>query len=159
MGRKMLMPGTHKKHLTKEEIATKTESADRLAEFTPLNFKKVPRELTAVEKKEWKRLAEDLQGLPLSELDRNALAAYCGWWSVYLEAKKERDELGVIVEEERKDYTIRKKNPAIELMATASKEIKSIASEIGLTVNGRLQIVTSYNDADDIDDDDDFAKI
>lgn len=156
-GRKPKLPNTQTGNLTKEQRAVQAENESKLGEFTSLDFSKVPRELTKDEKKEWRRLAKDLAGLPLSELDRNLLITYCSYWSMYLEAKRNRDTNGVLVEEERNGYSIQKRNPAIDIMATASREIKAISSDLGLTVNGRLQIINQQNLGED--EDDPFANL
>ena len=86
-------------------------------------------------------------------MDRNLLITYCSYWGVFVEAKKNRDKFGVLVKEERNGYVIEKRNPAIDLMATATREIKSISADLGLNLTGRLNLINSMNLSDQDEED------
>lgn len=153
MARPVKMPGSHTGNYTKEQQAIQNDNRAKLEGFTPLDFERVPNSLTKRERKEWLRLSQDLYGLPLSELDRNLLISYCSYWSMFIEAKENRDKLGVLVQEERNGYMISKRNPAIDIMATATREIKAISADLGLNLNGRLQLINAMNTSDEEDGD------
>lgn len=158
-GRNRKLPTTTTGHRSKEEKEKQLLESKKLGEFTPLNFEKIPDILNREQRKIWRSLAIDLANLPLSELDRNLLASYCVWVNVFNECTADINEHGSVIIETRRDDTIRKKNPSVEVLATASKEIKSIAGNLGLTIDSRLRLIAGDTTAEEVDEDDDFAGI
>ncbi|WP_426065524.1 phage terminase small subunit P27 family, partial [Escherichia coli] len=88
-------------------------------------------------KQEYKRVVGDLQKLPLRNLDRAMLENYCLWYSVFKETSQKLTEQGNILDHGEGNY---EENPLIKTLEKATKNIKSTASELGLTVDSRLRL-------------------
>lgn len=137
MGRKISLLDNNKKHLTKEEKASR-KTAEKLSgdgfvamQVTP------PNHMNPIAKQEYKRVIEDIQKLPLRNLDRAILENYCVWYSIFKEASKKLNEHGSFIKKNDGTY---EENPVIKTMEKATKNIKSTASELGLTVDSRLRL-------------------
>ncbi|MHC5226909.1 phage terminase small subunit P27 family [Enterococcus sp. LJL99] len=145
MGRKKKLTAVTNKNYTKEELEKKKEEEEILYTFPPLNFKKLPLKLDDLAKKEWKRLAKivDTQNLPISELDRAIVTNYCVYVSI---SERAREQLN----HEPLTYD-GKKNQVIDVLNGANKELKSVASQLGLTIDSRMRIKnpTSEKEVDD----------
>lgn len=138
MGRKLKVVENNKKHLTKAEKAVRVEiqksAGDGLAELrlTP------PAHLGKIAKKEYKRVVNDLQTLPIRDLDRAVLENYCTWYGIYVEASQKVNEIGISVFSEDKGMWIQ--NPLIVTLEKATNNIKSCAAQLGLTVDSRMKM-------------------
>jgi P27 family predicted phage terminase small subunit len=152
MARPRKLVDVNKKNFTKEELDKRKEEEKKLDEFKKLEGKKIPSELGRVGKEEWKRLTPLMENLPVSELDRNLLVMYCRYYELYLLASKEVSLYGISIEEDRGGIIVRKQNPSLTSMLSMTKEIKSIASSLGLTINSRLQILGTNKEEEDDND-------
>ncbi|MGT2934262.1 phage terminase small subunit P27 family [Streptococcus catagoni] len=137
MGRKLKVVETTKKHLTKEEkIARETaqnKASDGLSklQITP------PKHLNQVARAEYKRIIDDLQNLPLRNLDRAILESYCTWYAIYKAAAKKLDEVGYFTNDLDKGLI---PSPLILTLEKATAHIRSSASQLGLTVDSRMKM-------------------
>lgn len=136
MARKLTLLDSNKKHLTKDEIADRKQ-AEKLASdgFSEMQTT-APNHLNSVAKQEYKRVVKDIQKLPLRNLDRALLENYCLWYSVFKETSKKLSEEGMTVIEDEMSV----EHPLIKTLEKATKNIKSTASELGLTVDSRLRL-------------------
>lgn len=146
MGRKAVLSGASSKHYTKDELEEKQKQEEVLYTFEPLDFSKVPKKLDKLAKAEWKRLGLiiDTRNLPISELDRSIVINYCVYVSV---SERAREQL--LTEPLTIDG---RKNPIIDVLNGANKELKSLASQLGLTIDSRMRIknpTTEVNTEDD----------
>lgn len=136
MSKKFKVLDNNKKNFTKNEIADRKE-VERLAAdgFDPMQITP-PNHLNSIAKQEYKRVIEDVQKLPLRNLDRAMLESYCLWYSVFKETSLKLREEGMIIVED--EYSI--EHPLVKTLEKATKNIRSTASELGLTVDSRLRI-------------------
>ncbi len=158
MARPRKLSAVNKKHFSKEELAERQEQEAVLKEFDELDTDNVPSFLDRLAKQEWQRISPIINDLPISELDRQSLAMYCQYVSIFIQATKDLKKRGITITEERANGSITKQNPSFQTMLNASKEIKSIASGLGLTIDSRMRILGANKD-DDNQDNDIFAKM
>ena len=152
MGRKAVLSAVTDKHLTKEELEEKQEQEAVLYTFEPLNFTKVPIKLDKIARKEWKRLSEivDSRNLPLSELDRAIVTNYCVYVAI---SERAREQLNV------EPLTIDgRKNQVVDVLNGANKELKSLASQLGLTIDSRMRIKNPVAEPEGADEFGDMLK-
>lgn len=137
MGRKITLLDNTKKNLTKDEIEDR-KAAESLAGdgFVEMQIT-APNHLNSIAKQEYKRVVQDIQKLPLRNLDRAMLENYCLWYSVFKETSQKLTQQGNIIGDEVNGY---EENPLIKTLEKATKNIKSTASELGLTVDSRLRL-------------------
>lgn len=157
-GRKFKVLETNKKNFTKNEIADRKAIQDKASDGLKALQKSAPNHLNPIARYEYERVWEDLQNLPVKNLDRATLEMYCTWYAIYREAEKDVKENGIFMEvsyfEESEDADGKikkelatfidktKKNPAVTVMNDASSNIMRCASNLGLTVDSRLRIYT-----------------
>lgn len=152
MARPKKLVDAQRGHLTKEQIAEKKDQEEALEQLTPLDVDDVPKFLDAKGKKEWKRIAPLMQELPISELDRQMLAMYCNYVSIYEQCARALKKEGLtIVEIGSKGQAITKQNVHFQTMIQASREIKNIASTMGLTLDSRLRILVPERESANVD--------
>lgn len=146
MGRKTVLSGATSKHYTKEELEKKLEQEEILYTFEPLNFKIYPKNLDANAKKEWKRLSKivDSRNLPISELDRAIVTNYCMYVSISERAREQLNQEPLTIDG--------KKNQIIDVLNGANKELKSLASQLGLTIDSRMRIKNPTQENENNDD-------
>lgn len=146
MGRKAVLSTVTDKHLTKEELEEKQGQEAILYTFEPLNFKKTPQKLDNLARKEWKRLAEivDSRNLPLSELDRAIVVNYCVYVSISERAREQLNTEPLTIDG--------RKNQIVDVLNGANKELKSLASQLGLTIDSRMRIKNPTSEADSVDE-------
>lgn len=146
MGRKTVLTGASSKHYTKEELEIKQEQEKILYTFEPLNFKILPKKLDKLAKKEWRRLATivDSRNLPISELDRAIVTNYCMYVSISERAREQLNQEPLTIDG--------KKNQIIDVLNGANKELKSLASQLGLTIDSRLRIKNPTQENENNDD-------
>lgn len=95
------------------------------------NCKKTPpRHLDSVAKAEYRRIVDTLGKLPLRNLDRTELELYCTWYSVY------KNTLIKLKEETDPDEI----SSFVSTLDKATRNIKGLASDLGLNVNSRMQM-------------------
>lgn len=140
VGRNLKIVENNKKHFTKEEKESRV-NVEELAskDLTPLQ-KTPPKHFNTVAKAEYKRLINDLQKLPLRNLDRGVLESYCTWYAIYKDIDKRLNEMGyvILIDTDYGEQYV--ENPLIKTLERATKNIKGCASSLGLTVDSRMRI-------------------
>lgn len=97
-----------------------------------------PPELGPVARKEWHRLAAELAKLRiLTQLDRAALAAYCGAYALWAEATENIQKFGTMVKSPT-GYPIQ--SPYVSIANRQAEIMMRIASEFGFTPASRSRI-------------------
>lgn len=97
-----------------------------------------PPELSPVAKREWDRLAAELVKLKLlTNLDRAALAAYCGAYALWAEATEAIQKYGTMVKSPS-GYPIQ--SPYVAIANRQAEIMMRVASEFGFTPASRGRI-------------------
>jgi P27 family predicted phage terminase small subunit len=102
-----------------------------------------PPELGPVAQKEWQRLVGELGALRiLTNLDRAALAAYCGAYALWAEATENIQKYGTMVKSPS-GYPIQ--SPYVAIANRQAEIMMRIASEFGFTPasRGRISVAQS----------------
>jgi P27 family predicted phage terminase small subunit len=103
-----------------------------------------PVELGPVARREWDRLAGELAPLRLlTNLDRAALAAYCGAYGMWAEATEAIQKFGTMVKSPS-GYPIQ--SPYVSIANRQAEIMMRIASEFGFTPASRSRISTPSAD-------------
>lgn len=143
MGRKLTLLDNNKMHMTKDQIEDR-KAAEKLAADGLVEMQiSAPNHLNSIAKQEYKRVIGDLQKLPLRNLDRAILENYCLWYSVFKETSRKLTEQGNILQDPNGEYY---ENPLLRTLEKATKNIRSTASELGLTVDSRLRLYLPKKD-------------
>ena len=99
-----------------------------------------PVELGPVARREWDRLAAELAPLRiLTNLDRAALAAYCGAYGMWAEATEAIQKFGTMVKSPT-GYPVQ--SPYVSIANRQAEIMMRIASEFGFTPASRSRIST-----------------
>jgi P27 family predicted phage terminase small subunit len=99
-----------------------------------------PPELGPVARREWDRLSQELASLGLlTNLDRSALAAYCGAYALWAEATEAIQKYGTMVKSPS-GYPIQ--SPYVAIANRQAEIMMRIASEFGFTPASRSRIST-----------------
>ena len=99
-----------------------------------------PPELGPVARREWDRLADELGALRLlTNLDRAALAAYCGAYSLWAEATEAIQKYGTMIKSPSGYPT---QSPYVAIANRQAEIMMRIASEFGFTPASRSRIST-----------------
>src|ERR1041384_3815096 len=107
-----------------------------------------PAELGPIARGEWDRMAPQLASLRiLTQLDRAALAAYCGAYAMWAEATEAIQKYGTMVKSPS-GYPVQ--SPYVSVANRQAEIMMRIASEFGLTPASRSRIVTPDKDKDDL---------
>jgi P27 family predicted phage terminase small subunit len=102
-----------------------------------------PPELGPVAQREWNRLVGELIALRLlTNLDRAALAAYCGAYAMWAEATEAIQKFGTMVKSPT-GYPIQ--SPYVAIANRQAEIMMRIASEFGFTPASRSRISTPSN--------------
>ena len=102
-----------------------------------------PPELGPVAQREWSRLVGELTALKLlTNLDRAALAAYCGAYALWAEATEAIQKYGTMVKSPS-GYPIQ--SPYVSIANRQAEIMMRIASEFGFTPASRSRISTPSN--------------
>ncbi|HEY7299472.1 MAG TPA: phage terminase small subunit P27 family [Xanthobacteraceae bacterium] len=102
-----------------------------------------PLELGPVAKREWERLVQELVPLRiLTNLDRAALAAYCGAYGMWAEATEAIQKYGTMVKSPT-GYPVQ--SPYVSIANRQAEIMMRIASEFGFTPASRSRIATPGN--------------
>jgi P27 family predicted phage terminase small subunit len=103
-----------------------------------------PEELSPVARREWDRLVGELAALRiLTNLDRAALAAYCGAYSMWAEATQNIQKFGTMVKSPT-GYPVQ--SPYVSIANRQAEIMMRIASEFGFTPASRSRISTPNPD-------------
>lgn len=142
-GRKIKPLKNNKSHLTNDQKEIRT-NAEKSASDT---FKKLqstpPKHLNNVARYEYKRVSQELDEMPVRNLDRAILESYCVWYSIFREVSQKLKEEGALLKNDNGEYN---ENPLVKTLEKATKNIKSAAVELGLTVDSRLRIYIPKSD-------------
>jgi P27 family predicted phage terminase small subunit len=107
-----------------------------------------PVELGPVARREWDRMAPQLAALQiLTQLDRAALAAYCGAYAMWAEATEAIQKYGTMVKSPT-GYPVQ--SPYVSIANRQAEIMMRIASEFGFTPASRSRISTPPKDAPDL---------
>jgi P27 family predicted phage terminase small subunit len=102
-----------------------------------------PAELGPVARREWERLVGELAALRLlTNLDRGALASYCGAYALWAEAMEAIQKYGTMVKSPS-GYPIQ--SPYVAIANRQAELMMRIASEFGFTPASRGRISTPSN--------------
>jgi P27 family predicted phage terminase small subunit len=102
-----------------------------------------PPELGPVARREWDRLSGELASLGLlTNLDRSALAAYCGAYALWAEATEAIQKFGTMVKSPS-GYPIQ--SPYVSIANRQAEIMMRIASEFGFTPASRSRISAPSN--------------
>jgi P27 family predicted phage terminase small subunit len=97
-----------------------------------------PSWLSLEAKREWRRLAPELARIGLlTKLDIDTLAGYCSSYSVWRKAQEVLANHGSVYVTPKGQLKAR---PEIEIANTAAEQMKSFASELGLTPSSRARM-------------------
>ena len=137
-GRKMRPLATNKgHHVTNEEKAIREQAEEMASDgFKSLDITP-PDHLDKLAKVEYKRVAKEMKKLPIRNLDRSLLESYCTWYAIYKETIKKLDEVGYFVEDPDKGLI---PSPLILTLEKATNNIRTSASQLGLTVDSRMKM-------------------
>jgi len=103
-----------------------------------------PPELGPVAQREWRRLVSELTALRLlTNLDRAALAAYCGAYALWSEATLALQKYGTMVKSPS-GYPVQ--SPYVAIVNRQAEIMMRIASEFGFTPASRSRIATPTRD-------------
>lgn len=131
MARKQKLLANSTANLTVLQQEAKVK-AEFLAKDGLAKLKKTPPSwLKGEARKEYKRIVNGAGDLPLRDLDHAELEMYATWYSEYKIVQIELNVEGVTGE--RRDRLLSRKDKI-------TKNIKGLASDLGLTVNSRLQM-------------------
>src|SRR5882757_6193325 len=104
------------------------------------NIPECPPELGPVARAEWDRLVDELAVLRmLTNLDRAALAAYCGAYALWAEATEAIQKYGVMIKSPQ-GFPIQ--SPYLSIANRQAEIMMRIASEFGFTPASRSRIST-----------------
>ncbi|WP_069649648.1 phage terminase small subunit P27 family [Caloranaerobacter ferrireducens] len=126
--------------LTKSQIEARKEAE---AKLKPKADKvKAPKWLSKEAKKEFNRIAKELQEIGLlTNVDIDMLAAYCDAYTEYQKCTKIIEEEGLMVEYTNKAAETNKvPHPLLTKKKQLFEQMKSIAGEFGLTPSARAKL-------------------
>ena len=109
-----------------------------------------PKWLEPEAKKEWRRLAKQMEAIGiLTEVDMAAFAAYCQSYARWKEAQEHIDSEGSTFET---DKGYQQQTPWVGIANTNQKLMLQAASEFGLTPSSRSRIVTGSAKGKELED-------
>jgi P27 family predicted phage terminase small subunit len=128
---------------TRLKMLTGNPGKRRLNEDEPrpdANIPECPPELGSVARTEWNRLVDELAALRmLTNLDRAALAAYCGAYALWAEATVQLEKYGAMIKSPT-GFPIQ--SPYLSIVNRQAEIMMRIASEFGFTPASRSRIAT-----------------
>lgn len=130
MARKQKLLSQSTGHLRIVEQEAKYKAEFLAKDGFPELQKSPPAYLDKDAKAEYRRVVAAIGNLPLRDLDHAELENYCTWYSIYKQATRALSSVDDPDERERMVRTLDK----------ATKNIKSLASDLGLNVNSRMQM-------------------
>lgn len=142
-GRPPKLLGDQKGHLTKDDIAIKTEAETAIS----IGFDKAKKPnkkllIDDVAVKEYRRiikLIEELNILALCDMDIANICGYCNAYSQYLKVTTELKGEPLVIEKAQGPAV----NPLIEIQKTYASEMRRFGSLIGADVSSRLKLSLS----------------
>lgn len=110
------------------------------APTAPDALPRCPAHLTAVARKEWRRLAKPLHEMGiLSTVDRGAFAAYCQAWARWVEAEEKLRQSPALVKTPS-GYV--QQSPWLSIANKQLEIMGRYMSELGLTPSSRMRVAT-----------------
>lgn len=143
----------NKSRYTKAEIERRREAEIK----PPSDNIECPKWLKGEAKKEWYRLADDLQEIGLlTNVDVGALAICCDAYGKYVSASRKIKQNELLVEySNAAGKTNNVANPLIQISAKYADIYKKYMTEFGLSPSARARLAAAGNkDGEDEDDDD-----
>ena len=125
---KLLSQSTGHMRIVEQEAKYKAEFLAK--DGFPELQKSPPAYLDKDAKAEYRRVVAAIGSLPLRDLDHAELENYCNWYSIY---KQTTHTLSSVEDPDERERMIR-------TLDKATKNIKSLASDLGLNVNSRMQM-------------------
>lgn len=121
-------------HLTKEERSEREQEEQELYNYEQLSLDDIPEGITKEGWLIYEDLVPQLKQLPISKLDAGMLVIYCNTYAIYSQATQEVSEYGYLDEKG-------KPSGAFKVMNETSKQLKSLASSLGLSIDGRMKLI------------------
>ena len=137
-------------HRTISEIEDKKEREAIAGDFPAVSLN-APDWLDDIAKAEYERVAEFLVDLNVTELDQTSLAMYANAYARYRQAAKDVNEFGIYARTSNGEIDTTRKSPAVAVMSDMSKEIRSYASSLGMTLDSRTKLIKPPDKPDDND--------
>lgn len=129
-----------------EELIDKTKNLNQLQE-------RAPKHLSGVARSTWETLVPLLnQQHMLKQIDKNIMTALCEQVSVERLAYQAIQDNGVVLESGRK-------NPACQVLDSATAKVKSLAESLGLSPAARASLMNVETSDDDGNTDDIAAEL
>lgn len=129
-GRKYKILEQSEANLTKKQQEAKFNAEVLASDGYKLLQISPPNRLSGVAKAEWKRIVPDLKNLPIRAVDRAMVEQYCFWYSQFVDLSEQVDSTD----------DLDKKITLLNTLDKVSKNVRSAASEIGLTVDSRMRM-------------------
>lgn len=130
MARKQKLLSQSTGHLRIVEQEAKYKAEFLAKDGFPELQKSPPAYLDKDAKAEYRRVVAAIGDLPLRDLDHAELENYCTWYSIY---KQTTRMLSSVEDPDERERMVR-------ALDKATKNIKSLASDLGLNVNSRMQM-------------------
>ena len=119
-----------------EELVDKTRDLNKLQE-------RAPKHLSGVARSTWQTLVPQLNSQHLVKaIDKNVMTALCEQVQVERWAYEAIEEKGVVLDSGRK-------NPACQVLDSATAKVKSLAESLGLSPQARASLMNVSTDNDD----------
>lgn len=131
-GRKYKVLEQSEANLTKQQQEAKFNAEILASDGYKLLQNSPPNRLSGVAKAEWKRIVPDLKNLPVRAVDRAMVEQYCFWYSQFVDLSNQVDALS--------SDDLDTKITLLNTLDKVSKNVRSTASEIGLTVDSRMRM-------------------
>ncbi|KRM94827.1 hypothetical protein FC24_GL000116 [Loigolactobacillus rennini DSM 20253] len=159
-GRKPKLNAAKVGHHNKADLERAELKENGLKQFKSIEVNNVPRGLTRNAKKEWQRVVPLLEQLPIADLDYSLIRKYCEIVDLndrlYKDMSKEQGIDGAV------DPESNRKTGAFMAYMDTLKELRSICSDLGMTIDSRMRLVVpteseqkqSVYDRFGVDDDD-----
>lgn len=140
-------------HWSKDDIERKQQAKDSLFDYRQLESS-APAWLSQLAKDEWQRITELVKNeIPLSELDVACLASYCQAYATVQDCQAHIDDEGLVIETTKGNV---KTNPYTTVQTNALKDLRMLATQLGLSVYSRMRIEVSGGK---VEDNDPFSKV
>ena len=131
----------HKKG--KDYVAKRLAEQETLNDFEKLEASRIPSHMDYYAKKEWQRIIPLLKELPVAELDREMIETYCMLHASRRRLEQDIQKNGISYEvTDREGNDVVRKNPSYDMLLATVKEIRMIASQLGMTMSSRLDLAT-----------------
>lgn len=132
MGKQLKLVEQTKGHISKAQKIERENMRNELFDY-PKICDEPPSFLVGEGLKEWDRIIPLLnENIPISELDSTLIASYCAAVGTIVECQLDINDRGTIVEE--------KANPSVRMQSQAIKDMRLLASSLGISLDSRMKI-------------------